>query len=137
VVALPSSSIRNVCQEPLDGLLEGNVERGKLEVRSDQLHQLGVGGGLAILTIVFGFVLKDRCSGVLEVFDDRICELSDADFVLFVDGEDDWLDALVFAQLPDEELGEIARVYKLAQWRPVTQDLEWSAVLFLRGSTCV
>jgi hypothetical protein len=61
-----------------------NVERGKLEVRSDQLDQFCIGSGLAILPIVVGFVLKDGLSGVLEGVDDRICELPDADFVLLI-----------------------------------------------------
>ena len=77
------------CQQacPTDrqnGKLQTNIERGKLEVRSDQFDQFCIGSGLAILPIVVGFVLKARLSGVLDGVDDRICDLPDADFILLI-----------------------------------------------------
>ena len=125
--------------------IQTNVERGKLEVRSNQLDQFLIGSGLAILAIVFGFVLKDCLSGVLESVDDRICNLPDTEFVLLVhyrrslDGisaiklnrtrEDDRFDAVVFTELPDEEFGEVAGVDELAQGGSITHDLEWCPIL--------
>ena len=67
-----------------NGKLQTNIERGKLEVRSNQFDQFCIGSGFAILPIVFWFVLKDCLSGVLEGVDDRICDLPDADFVLLI-----------------------------------------------------
>lgn len=101
MATLSSSSVRRVRLEPLDSLLQGynnisanirptkrklrtGVKRGKLEVRSNESHQFFIGSGLAILPIIFGFVLKDRLSWVLEDVDDRICELLDGDFVLLI-----------------------------------------------------
>lgn len=44
--------------------------------------------------------------------------------------ENDGFDAVVFAELPDEEFGEVARVDELAQRRSIAQDLEWLPILY-------
>jgi len=104
-----TSGILNVGEEPLDTLLQSDVKRGKLEV-SDQLDQLCIGCWLAVLAIVIGFVLKCGFSRVLERAGNRIRDLPDANFIILVNREDDGFDTIVFAQLPDEEFREIARV---------------------------
>ena len=68
-------------------------------------------------------------AGEADSLDDRVGDLLDRDLLLLANGEDDRVNLVVLLELPDEQLGEVARVDELAQGLARARDDERRAVL--------
>lgn len=62
-------------------------------------------------------------------FDDRICNVLDADLLIFANGQDNGVDLFILVQSPNHHLCQIPRVDKLSQGLSGTGDNEGSFVL--------
>lgn len=129
-------------QEPLDRLIKSYIDitrrisfhseqpgRARTSIKwsrfevADKGHQLLVARGLAELPLGLRRVEHVLALEVHRAHD-CVCERLDGDLLLFADGEDDGLDGVVLAELPDEELREVAGVDELPEWLSCPTDNE-------------
>jgi hypothetical protein len=73
----------NVLLEPLDSLVQGNIEGRELELRV-QAHELLVGGSLLVLTIGLGGI-ETVIASVTHGLDNGVSDLLDRDLLLLRD----------------------------------------------------